>query len=61
MDGWGCRVLIYSYYEMPSVIGGANLPSIKTGYAIFDGVELDGCGQYDTSYAGLRIEKLGTL
>ena len=30
------------------------------GYAKFDGVEMDGCGQYDTTYAGLRIEKLGS-
>jgi hypothetical protein len=34
---------------------------VKNGYAILDGVEFDGCGQYDTTYAGLRIEKVGSL
>jgi hypothetical protein len=30
------------------------------GYAVLDGVEMDGCGQYDTSdYAGLRISNVG--
>jgi hypothetical protein len=37
-NGWGCRVLIYSYYEMPDVISATSLPSIQTGYAILDGV-----------------------
>ncbi len=46
---------------MPAVISPSALPSIKTGYAILDGVQLDGCGQYDTSYAGLRIQKIGSL
>jgi len=30
-------------------------PITRNGYAIMDGVELDGCGQYDTTYAGLKI------
>jgi hypothetical protein len=25
------------------------------GYAILNGVEMDGCGQYDSSYAGIRV------
>lgn len=54
-NGWGCRVLVYSFYSMPAVISPTSMPTIETGYIIFDGVELDRCGQYDTSYAGLRI------
>jgi hypothetical protein len=37
-NGWGCRVLVYSYYEMPAVLSATSFPSIKTGYAILDGV-----------------------
>ncbi len=33
----------------------------RTGSIIFDGVEVDSCGQYDTSYAGVRFEKLGNF
>ena len=54
--GWGCRVLIFGYLE---IIEGL-LPAFKNGYAKFNGVEMEGCGQYDTTYAGLRIEDVGS-
>jgi hypothetical protein len=54
-DGWGCRVLIYSYIEIPLVITSTYIPKVRNGYAILDGVEFENCGQYDTGYAGLRI------
>lgn len=30
-------------------------PLPVNGYAYFDGVELDGCGQYGSENAGIRI------
>ena len=54
-DDWGCRVLIYGYLEVP-----VGLPPFwKNGYGKIFGVEFDHCGQYDTTYAGLRIENTG--
>jgi hypothetical protein len=50
---WGCRVLIYSYLALKS--DPSLPPTPMNGYAILDGVEINGCGQYDTTYAGLRI------
>jgi hypothetical protein len=41
--------------EMPASLTSGSMPSLKTGYAILDGVEFDSCAQYDTTYAGLRI------
>jgi len=32
---------------------------LKNGYLQWNGVELDGCGQYDTTYAGLKIDRVG--
>jgi hypothetical protein len=52
-NNWGCRVLVYSY--LMSFTDPAKPIVPVNGYAVLDGVEMDGCGQYDTSYAGLRI------
>lgn len=57
-NNWGCRVLVYSYL-MESADGTTATP--MNGYAVLDGVEINGCGQYDTSYAALKIEKLGSI
>jgi hypothetical protein len=32
---------------------------MRNGYLKWNGVEIDGCGQYDTGYAGLRIDHIG--
>jgi hypothetical protein len=55
-NGWGCRVQIYSYLQsvVNQTTGKVTLVPIN-GYAILDGVEINGCGQYDTFNAGLRI------
>lgn len=59
MNNWGCRVQLYAYImefedeETP--------PLPINGYAYLDGVEFDGCGQYGSSNAGIRIEKLGSV
>lgn len=59
-DGWGCRIQLYSY--IVSLESSSETPPTPVnGYAILNGVEINGCGQYDTSYAGIRIEKLGSL
>lgn len=51
-NNWGCRVLVYSFLLTFT----NNLPPQPvSGYAIMDGVELNGCGQYGSSNAGLRI------
>lgn len=52
-NGWGCRILVYSYLEIFTDI--TIQPKVRTGNAILDAVEISGCGQYDTDYAGLRI------
>lgn len=57
-DNWGCRIQLYSYImETNSTLP----PTPLNGYIIFDGVEVNGCGQYDTEYAGIKIEKIGSL
>jgi hypothetical protein len=59
-NGWGCRVLAYSYSDFdPDNPAAGVLP--LTGSIIFDGVEVDSCGQYDTAYAGVRFDKLGNF
>jgi hypothetical protein len=55
-DAWGCQVLVYSYVNVVNLTAG---PQIETGYAILDGVEFDGCGQYDTTMAGLGVNNIG--
>ena len=56
-DNWGCRVLVYGYRQISDNL---NIPPVwKNGYAKLKGVELDRCGQYDSTYAALRIEKIG--
>jgi hypothetical protein len=53
VNNWGCRVQIYSYIMQ---LADPNLPPVAvSGYAYLDGVELNGCGQYGSSNAGLRI------
>lgn len=39
-NGWGCRVLVYSFYSMPDISPNnpISTPTIETGYVIFDGV-----------------------
>lgn len=59
-NGWGCRVLAYSYSEFNPENPAAGVVN-RTGSIIFDGVEVDSCGQYDTAYAGVRFEKLGNF
>ena len=59
-NNWGCRILVYSYLSTPAVITPTNQPKHVNGYAKMSGVELDGCGQYDSTYAGIRIQKLGS-
>ena len=54
-NNWGCRILVYSYLSTPAVITPTNQPKHVNGYAKMSGVELDGCGQYDSTYAGIRI------
>lgn len=52
-DNWGCRVLVYGYNEIHEDI---TIPPIwRNGYAKLKGVEFDKCGQYDSTYAALRI------
>ncbi len=57
-NGWGCRVLAYSYPDFNPENPALQLTN-RTGAIIFDGVEVNACGQYDTSYAGVRFERLG--
>ena len=49
---WGCRVQVYGYYEY---YNDGTAPIFKNGYAKLIGVEIDHCGQYDTSYAALNV------
>jgi hypothetical protein len=55
--GWGCRVFVYGYLETSS----SAPPVVRNGQGIFDGVEFDGCSQYDSTYAALRFENLGEV
>ncbi len=57
-NGWGCRVLNYGYLELPSDLINGKV-KLKNGYLQWNGVELDGCGQYDTTNAGLKIDHVG--
>lgn len=52
-NNWGCRIQLYSY--IIDSLNNISTPTAVNGYIIFDGVEVNGCGQYDTSYAGIRI------
>lgn len=52
-NNWGCRVLVYGYYELSTDI--SIPPTWRDGYAKLKGVELDHCSQNDTSYGALRI------
>lgn len=52
-NNWGCRVLVYSYLMSPTDPTKPVTP--VNGYAVLNGVEMDGCGQYDSSYAGIRV------
>ena len=52
-NGWGCRVLVYSYADIPE--NPASPIVTRTGKITFDGVEVDSCGQYDSTYAGVRL------
>lgn len=54
---WGGKVQIYGYYEYYS---DGTAPIFKNGYAKLIGVEIDRCGQYDTSYAALNVERTGS-
>jgi hypothetical protein len=51
-NNWGCRVQVYSYLMKFNTTAS---PIAVNGRVYFDGVELDGCGQYGSSNAGLRI------
>ena len=55
-NNWGCRVLIYGYLELDETYKPVQW---RNGYGKIHGVEFDRCGQYDTTYAALRIENLG--
>lgn len=57
-NNWGCRILAYSYSDFNPENLAAGLVN-RTGNIIFDGVEVDSCGQYDTAYAGVRFDRLG--
>ena len=59
-NGWGCRVKVYSYRDFDPANPAAGTVN-RTGALILDGVEVDGCGQYDTDYAGVRFDKLGNF
>jgi len=52
-NGWGCRVHVYSYADIPE--DPAGLIVNRTGKITFDGVEVDSCGQYDSTYAAIRL------
>lgn len=56
-DDWGCRVLVYGYNEIPEDL--LKQPVWRNGYVKFRGVEIDKCGQRDTTLAALRFENLG--
>lgn len=49
----GCRVLVYSYADIPE--NPLNPVVTRTGKITFDGVEVDSCGQYDSTYAGVKL------
>ena len=55
-NGWGYRVLIYGYLELPT---GEGPPTPRNGYVKLIGVELADGGQYDTTFGNLRLERLG--
>lgn len=57
-NNWGCRILAYSYSDFNPENPAAGVVN-RTGSIIFDGVEVDSCGQYDTDYAGVRFDRLG--
>lgn len=58
-NNWGCKVHIYGYLEIPEDLSVSD-PIFRNGYAKFHGVEMDGCGQYDTTNAAIKIEKIGS-